>query len=585
MSGWKAEKDPQGELLAGVLIAAAFGLCLLIVAFVEWPVLATSTLRGDPTLMEPTDAIAGVVRWIVGADPSPLTAPTWSGYRAALPSPAGLIALDALLLMFLMLVAFGGYARIDRWRGRREMSVPWWHPRSRVKARAWARPRDLLHLQPVTDYTSRTRFLRNAALRILRGEGPAEFTADSWGLGRIRGARLRSVPESHLMVVAPTRAGKTTRVLIPEVLRSEGPAIVLSNKTDVLEATIDDRSHVGPVWIFAPMTRLWRTTSGWTPLDGCEDWDYALSMGGWLLDADPHSTQASDNAGARFYNHEAKSVVLPPLLHAAALSGAHMGQVLDWARADARSLDKPANILREAGATQAVAALKGLQLLDERPRSLTMMSASQLVDAYRFPSMREVDRKDFDPKAFNEGTLYLIAPEAEQDILAPVFGALIASTLREWERRSATAEKPPALRILADEAAHLAPLAKLPTYLAVSAGWNVRWCLIYQSLAQVRERYGPSADTVLANVLAKLFMGPIQDETTRRYLVDLLDDETVMERTWAAGSIAETSRHERRASKASAQRLMQLAVGQAVLVHGRDLPAITHLDGYWETGR
>jgi type IV secretory pathway TraG/TraD family ATPase VirD4 len=142
------------------------------------------------------------------------------------------------------------------------------------------------------------------------------------------------------------------------------------------------------------------------------------------------------------------------------------------------------------------------------------------------------------------------------------------------------------LRILADEAAHLAPLAKLPTYLAVSGGWGVRWCVVYQSLAQIRHRYGDEADAVLGNLLCKLVLGPVQDAETRRYVEELLDEEvtttTSRSRNGGLSSDVSTTTHERRAATVSAQRLMQLWEGEAVFVHGRDLPAITPLPLWWD---
>ena len=86
---------------------------------------------------------------------------------------------------------------------------------------------------------------------------------------------------------------------------------------------------------------------------------------------------------------------------------------------------------------------------------------------------------------------------------------------------------------------------------------GVRWCLIYQSLAQLEHRYGREADAVLGNVLCKLFLGPIQDATTRNYLSELLDEETVTASSWSAGPLGVSSprtRHERQAAKVSAQR-------------------------------
>jgi hypothetical protein len=74
--------------------------------------------------------------------------------------------------------------------------------------RSWARPRELLALQP-TDNRPRTlnRVLRTA-LRDWRA--PAPTGEDSWSLGTLCRRPLRSLPEMHLLTVAPTRSGKTT---------------------------------------------------------------------------------------------------------------------------------------------------------------------------------------------------------------------------------------------------------------------------------------------------------------------------------------------------------------------------------------
>ncbi len=427
MSGWTKEKDPEGELVAAVFICAVVGVLVLSALFVEWPLLLSSTfLHGHPTLMNPADAAIGGLRWVFSGHEDPRVS-EWPEYGGLLPSPTLWVVLDVLLLLVVLAAVTGAFARVDRWRGRREVAVPDWHPRSRVTARTWAKPRDLLHLQPATATTSRARFARNGVVRAARRERAPLARPDSWPLGKLRGAELRSAPESHLMAVAPTRSGKTTRVLIPALLEHDGPAIVLSNKTDVFEATAAARAELGPVLAYAPMTSpevLRGCACGWTPLAGCEQWGYALQMSGWLMDADPTRTSGGgESGGARFYNREAQAVALPPLLHAAAIDARTMGDVQDWLRAGVEKLDVPRGILERAGADQAADALAGLQALEDRPRSLVLMSASQLVDVYRFPAVRAADRDGYSPrKLAGNGTLYLIAPDGEQEMLSPVFG-------------------------------------------------------------------------------------------------------------------------------------------------------------------
>jgi type IV secretion system protein VirD4 len=139
----------------------------------------------------------------------------------------------------------------------------------------------------------------------------------------------------------------------------------------------------------------------------------------------------------------------------------------------------------------------------------------------------------------------------------------------------------PTLRMILDEAAQLAALDSLPRLLAVSAGWGVRIASVWQDLSQLRDRYGDRAGSVLGSSLVKLALGPIQDEFTRRYFSDLLDDHPSRYRTetkqgWLSSGRS-VSFSEQRKPKAGAQQLMQLRRGEVLMIHGSDLPAILSL--------
>lgn len=64
----------------------------------------------------------------------------------------------------------------------------------------------------------------------------------------------------------------------------------------------------------------------------------------------------------------------------------------------------------------------------------------------------------------------------------------------------------------------------------------MRFATIWQSIAQIRERYGDSADSILANSTAKIFMGPITDDATRQHIASLLGDELVAQVSQTATS-------------------------------------------------
>lgn len=568
---------------------AVLGIAAIVAAAVQWPVLAWSTVHGHPTLIEPAALIATMIDLVL---PGELERAGSLEPAGGLP-PAGVwIALDAVLALVLAGCGLLVWVRVDRCRATPHLGLAGWDPRRRLLPRAWARPRDWshLHTDPADACAGGLVQAASIAVRVGLGERrrPARRGGDGWSLGRLRGRDVRSAPEQHLVVVAPTRSGKTRRVVANEAVEHDGPAVILSNKLDVYAISRAARRRRGPVWIYAPLTPEAGRCVGWTPLMGCQRWEHALLMAQWLFDADPTAATASQTSGgARFYNQEAVAALVPALLQAAALSASTMADVLAWLRGGTDALDIPREHARDHDANRAAHALAGVQALDERPRSLLLMSAAQLISAYRHPNVQAADRHQLDPAELvhRNGTLYLVAPESQADLLAPIFGAILGAVLRECEHAAARVHDPrtlPLLKILADEAAHLAPLGKLPTYLSVSAGWGVRWCLVYQSLAQIRYRYGAQADAVLANTLCKLFLGPIHDRTTRDEIVALLGYTHVAQPAARSRALAapRARRHRERRPTVSAEELARIRDGQAIAVHGRDLPAVVDLPFY-----
>lgn len=140
--------------------------------------------------------------------------------------------------------------------------------------------------------------------------------------------------------------------------------------------------------------------------------------------------------------------------------------------------------------------------------------------------------------------------------------------------------------MLLDEVANIAPLRDLPAYLSQAAGHDIRIATIWQSLARLERRFGRDADTILANSTTKLFMSPITDETTRKYLTHLLGDIDVPTTTTTGptGGTGERSQTvgARPRPAASPRDLQQLARDRAVLVNGTHVPAVVALKPWWD---
>jgi type IV secretion system protein VirD4 len=376
-------------------------------------------------------------------------------------------------------------------------------------------------------------------------------------LGRLDGGMVRADEEAHVVVIAPTRSGKTTRCIIPWLFEHRGPAIVTSTKRDVLDATAAHRGRIGQVWVYDPFES---ESASWSPLHGCAAWSYAMRQAQWLADA----TEEGASEIARYWRGEAAKL-LAPLLHAAAIEGLSIAHVLAWV--DVQETRQPCRVLLAAGAVDAERQLQAVATLDGRNKGTTYMSAGSVLHAFRFPEVLGARGPAVTPRRFFDGapnTLYVVAPERHQQILAPLIVGLLSSLVHAQIERGSPG---PRTRLLLDEAANIAPLSDLPRLLSQAAGHGIRVATIWQSLAQMNARYGDEADTILANSSAKLFMGPITDHATRTYITELL------------GS-GDNSR-----PKTSAAALQQLGPGRALLVNASDQPAILSQRPWWKERR
>ncbi len=138
---------------------------------------------------------------------------------------------------------------------------------------------------------------------------------------------LAAEPQTSLAVVGPTGCGKTVGFAIPALLEWQGPIIATSVKTDLLDATLAHRARVGKVWVYDPTSCSGLAPARWSPLSACGDWTGAMRVATWLCEAaQPKSDTVTD--GDYWYSQARKG--LAPYLHAAAASGATMGDVVRW---------------------------------------------------------------------------------------------------------------------------------------------------------------------------------------------------------------------------------------------------------------
>ena len=87
-------------------------------------------------------------------------------------------------------------------------------------------------------------------------------------------------PQQAMLVLGPPRSGKTSTLVVPNVLAAPGPVLVTSTKTDVLQATLASRSQLGRCWLLDPTGTIELPagpgTVRWSPVQASISWEEAL---------------------------------------------------------------------------------------------------------------------------------------------------------------------------------------------------------------------------------------------------------------------------------------------------------------------
>src|SRR5579875_96645 len=188
-------------------------------------------------------------------------------------------------------------------------------------------------------------------------------------------------PEQAVLVLGPPRSGKTTGLVVPNVLAAPGAVVSTSTKPDVLLATRAARSELGRCWLLDP-TGAEAPSAGvtpihWSPVDGAALWDDALVAARAMVGA----ARPAARSGEAAHWSERAEALLAPLLHAASLADGGMRAVVGWVlRHDAST---PRALLAGHGAHLAAEVVAGIAATDPRERSGIWSIAAGVLAAYR----------------------------------------------------------------------------------------------------------------------------------------------------------------------------------------------------------
>lgn len=412
--------------------------------------------------------------------------------------------------------------------------------------------------------------------------------ANAVPLDKQPGIPICTTPEHHTLIVARTRTGKGTRVIIPTLLRYAGSMIVIDPKGENaavtarprLFAKVTDKVHVINPW--GELAQVYQDAripqDTFNPLDVLDRDDpnavaIAQALAGAVCPTSPGDKD-------RYWQGSAANVFAAVLLWITDQPGetktlARAREIISLSRKDFTDnfLVPMASSTAFGGAIREMVSpyldlaqetYSGIManlgentkfLSDPQVKAATATSSFALADLLR-------ERR----------TVYLVIPPDRIDTQRTWLRLMLAAVSHTYRRAPMTGRAAHRCLVLIDEFPALGKIEDMPRDLATLSGYGLDYVLIVQGIDQLRDLYGKAAGTILSNCAYKWFCN-VNDLESAKYLSETLGRKTVQTvgRSERDGQDGESFNY------GETGRL--LLTPDEVLNLGRDVAIVTHPGG------
>jgi hypothetical protein len=351
------------------------------------------------------------------------------------------------------------------------------------------------------------------------------------------GQLVRAESAPHVAVSAPTRTGKTRRILAPAAVLHPGPAVCVSSKEDLAELVLTKRclGVTGVIDLRPEKTLVWPsgvrimvtdpTRSIATPEDALTVAETMLATAGVGFGG---ATSGATVAAGGLWESTA-SRPLACLLYAASPEGNGLGmkwvlQAVENLGTDTdddsvAALTKPSWLVAYSLCPHPMLAEPLMRVLsmDTRMRDSVAITTSKAVtpwvrlglaaDQYtsHLSAIEKISIESFDLAMLDEpdATLFVLAPNTGTAAGAAV--GLIDSIIRSFRQKTANHQLTHRLLLELDEVCNSCPLPALLNYVGESAGLGVNILATVQASSHFDVVYGPK----YADALRDIFPGTL----------------------------------------------------------------------------
>lgn len=412
------------------------------------------------------------------------------------------------------------------------------------------------------------------------GVSPACGPALPIGRSVLTGKALGASWEWTQLWLMGTRAGKTTCVCVPQVVSTRGPALVTSNKRDVVDLTRGPRSESGKVWVHDPQGLVGERASwSWSPLSYATTTERADEVVALFAAATRDAAARTDA-----YFDSAAQTLLSALVLAGACRHRTMTDVYDWVLTPEDQT--PEELLRLDGLHRAADVVRSMRELHPKQRDGVYGSMLPLVGWARSETIMQwvnPGGTEFDPEQFvrSRGTLYLISREGAGSAraLTACLTAAVARAAEDYAIEQGGRLREPLLCVL-DEAANVCRWPELPSLYSHYGSRGIVLNTILQSWSQGVEVWGQEGMKKLWSAANVRAVGRgIGEEEFARAFSNLVGDHDVRTRSAVRGSRGHhsTSTTNRREKILDPADVVSLPPARAVLLSSGVPPVLVKL--------
>ncbi|WP_435850636.1 type IV secretory system conjugative DNA transfer family protein [Streptomyces tibetensis] len=399
------------------------------------------------------------------------------------------------------------------------------------------------------------------------------------------GPELRSSHEDVELDLMAPRAGKSTGIAVPRVLRAQGAVLLTSNKSDVYAVTRAEREKAGTVWTFDPQGIAHTPRALWWDLLGeCHTIEGSRRMAGHFV------ASVNDDTAKKDFWISAAQNTLTALFLAAARSGTPLPELLGWLADPADRT--PVDLLRDAGLAAMAEQLQGTVRGAVETRDGIYETARQTVSCLLDPEILAWVSPDpllpeFRPDrhVLGRDTLYLLSKDGGGSA-AGVIAGLADATMRAGvvaaERMGGRLDPP--LTAVLDEAANVCRISDLPDLYSHFGSRGINVVTLLQSYRQGARVWGEvGMDALWSAATVKLLGAGLDDADFVQKISTLVGQHDVRTPTVSRGKEGTSRSYSyRQEAVLPPDRIRALPKGTALLLATGVKPALIRLRPWYK---